>query len=185
MWVETEMLNCKCHTETSFQPCSSLLACVGQRDFWWLIPISLLDEVLNWAHSRFFTLAKPWHVFLNQFGPYVVTLREFQFCKTSKDGGTLWPFQGLLWHCQVSVFRSNFSFCRIDLTTPCNNCHVLLPVVYFNEMKQFWFGLWCVCCVLTLILWILQSAPVDINLSVSCQPCDFGYSALLHLTSLW
>lgn len=111
-------------------------------------------------------------------------LWEFQFCKASKDRGTLLPYQGQ-WRFQVNVFMSNFSSYSLDLTTPCNNCHVLVPVVYFKEMKPFWFGLLCVSYVLTHVVWMLQSVPVDVNFSVSYQPRDLGYSALLRLTSLW
>lgn len=43
------------------------------------------------------SLAKQF-VFSNQFfvlWPHVLTLREFQLCETSRDGGTRLPFQGL------------------------------------------------------------------------------------------
>lgn len=65
--------------------------CRTEKHYWSLVPIS--SHVL--AHSRFFSLAEPTHVFLNQFfmpWPYFLTLTEFQFCKTRKDGGTLWLF---------------------------------------------------------------------------------------------
>lgn len=155
MWVKTEMLNFVAQKNIIGASFQSLRMC-------WLIHASSHwqnQHMCSWISSLCLGLT----FWLWQSSSFVKPERMEAHFGCFKD-------------CSQCVHVRLFLF-RIDLATPCNNCHVLLPVVYFNEMKPFWFAVLCVCCVLNHDVWILQSVPADVNLSVSCQPCDVGYSA--------